>query len=310
MKVNCLYFIIAFFSVSFSAYTQSMQLKFCGKTSSVVPAKDNNGVDQRHKGGIRMDLLRIGKLSQSRTAPFYSLGIDPLSFANGTWVDGCTNNTNQTYCSGCTTCKSVMSTSNNVIGVVEGLMEANVRLRTNNNDLYIESTGSQDLVCLVTNSIDVSSYAGKLIEVNSIYEGTALDGFTTVNVNFNYRYNNGNWTNILNQNSNFLRLIDTAILIPVKVPSAVANLDGIVDFEISPNPATDHLNLELNSQKAFNGTMSIRDIIGKQISEQDVFIQQGQNKLNLNTQQLDGGLYLFQLSDRDGRISTRKFAKN
>ncbi|MBK9721688.1 MAG: hypothetical protein IPO78_08715 [Saprospiraceae bacterium] len=109
-------------------------------------------------------------------------------------------------------------------------MLENVRLRSANNDFFLESTGSQNVVCFVSDPFDVSSQGGKTIELNAIYEGTSVDGFTSVNVNISYRYNNDAWVQLLNQNSNFIRVVDTAILLIAKVPNAVANLDGIVDF--------------------------------------------------------------------------------
>jgi hypothetical protein len=310
MRFNYLNQLIALLSLFFTANSQSIQIKFCGKCTAVVPAKDNNGNDQRHKGGIRMDLIRIGKIGQSHTSPFYSLGIAPLSFKDGTWVDGCTNNMDASYCTGCTSCKKIQSTSGAEVGTSEGLMNGNMRMRTLNDDLFIESTGNQNLVCFTTNPIDLSGYQGKFLEVNVIYEGTAQDGFMTVNTQFNYKYNNGAWTNMCNQNSNFLRIIDTALLVGVKVPSAVNNLDAVVDFVISPNPVSANLNIELNSQKTFYGSIAVRDILGKLITEQQVFIQEGENRMDIHTQNLESGFYLFQLSDKEGKISTRKFVKN
>jgi len=289
---------------------QTMQIKFCGKTSAVVPATDGSGQDQRNKGGLRMDFIRIGKLSQSRTSPFYTLGLaSGTSFKNATWVDGCANNTNQTYCSGCSTCKPILNTSNGSIGVSEGKMVENVRLRTSNNDLYIESTGSQNVVCFVTDPIDLSSVAGKKIEVNVGYEGTVKDGFTTVNVNFNYRYNNEAWANLLNQNSNFLRVIDTAILVNINVPTAVVTLDETVDFKISPNPVNNKLFIELNSLQTFDAELSIRDIQGKIVLQQNYAVSEGTNRIDWNIEHLNPAIYLFQIADKEGRISTSKFIK-
>ncbi|MBK8296336.1 MAG: hypothetical protein IPK91_03430 [Saprospiraceae bacterium] len=59
---------------------QTMQIKFCGKTSAVVPATDGSGQDQRNKGGLRLDFIRIGKLSQSRTSPLLHTGFSLWHF--------------------------------------------------------------------------------------------------------------------------------------------------------------------------------------------------------------------------------------
>ncbi len=308
MRILGLAVILCYFG---SVQSQTMQIKFCGKTSAVVPAIDGTGQDQRYKGGIRLDFIRIGKLSQSRTAPFYTLGLATgVSFKNSTWVDGCANNSNQTYCSGCTTCKPILNTSNGSIGVSEGKMVENVRLRSSNNDFYLESTGSQNVVCFVTDPIDVSSVAGKKIEVNVGYEGTSKDGFSTVNVNFNYRYNNENWANLLNQNSNFLRVIDTAILININVPTAVESLDETVDFTISPNPVNDKFFISLNSKERFEASLAIRDIQGKIIEQKSYTIREGLNSIEWNLNHLNPALYLFQIADQNGRISSSKFVKD
>jgi hypothetical protein len=309
MNLKYLQLTIILLSLSQGLKSQTMQIKFCGKTSNVIPTNDNSGNDQRHKGGLRLDLIRIGKLSQSRTAPFYSLGVAPNDFLNGTWVDGCINNTNATYCTGCTTCKTIKNTSNADVGSAEGKMESNVRMRTNNNDLFIESTGTQNVVCFRTNNIDVSAQAGKKIEVNIKYEGTALDGFTTVNVNTQYRYNSGAWEQVFNQNSNFLRVIDTALLIPVNVPVAVENLDGVLHFEVSPNPVNEKLFIDVESKKSFQGVLTLRDLNGKLISEQELFIKEGNNNFDINARELQYGVYLLQIGDLEGRISTKKFVK-
>ncbi len=295
--------------ISSTSISQTMQVQFCGKTTNVTPVKDNGGNDQRHKGGIRMDLIRVGKLTLSRTNPIYSLGISPLSFQNGTWVDGCNTNGNQTYCSGCTTCKPILSTSSSVVGVAEGLMRENIRMRTNNNDLFIESTGTQAVVCLTTNPIDVSNEVGKKLEVNVIYEGTTLDGFTTANIHANYRFNTGPWVNLFNQNSNFLRVIDTAIGIFTNVPTDVEDLKEILSFEIIPNPVNDLLNLNLTSNKSFESNLVIFNTEGKIVSEHPQQIRQGNNTIQIFTNNLSKGLYVIQLADKSGKIKSKKFLK-
>lgn len=286
-----------------------MQVQFCGKTTNVTPVKDNSGNDQRHKGGIRMDLIRVGKLSQSRTNPIYSLGIIPLSFQNGTWVDGCNNNGNQTYCSQCTTCKPILSTNSAVVGVSEGLMKENVRMRTNNNDLFIESTGTQAVVCFTSTPINVSNEVGKKLEVNVIYEGTAQDGFTTANIHANYRYNTGPWVNLFNQNSNFIRVIDTAILIITNVPTSVEDLNEILGFELSPNPVQDFLTLDLISNKSFESNVAILNTEGRIVSESAYQILNGNNNIQFSTSQLPKGLYIVQIANKAGKVKSKKFIK-
>ena len=42
------------------ASSQTIQFKMCGKNSKVLPTNDANGNDQRHKGQITLDKIRLG----------------------------------------------------------------------------------------------------------------------------------------------------------------------------------------------------------------------------------------------------------
>lgn len=305
------YFTLAFvFSFLNFGSSQYMQIKFCGKTSNVSPSTDGSGNDQRHKGALRLDYIRVGRIGQSKTSPFYNLGnTGGLTFKNSTWVDGCTNNTNQTYCSGCSKCTFVTDNSNKILGVFEGKMQGNVRMRSNNNDLFMESTGDQNLVCFVTDPFDVTAHSGKRIEVNIGYEGTRLDGFETKNVNFSYKYTNMDWKQMLNQNSNFIRVIDTTLLVLDAVPVALENLDKIIDLQLQPNPVTHQLQVTIQSNETFTATAHITSIDSKEILNQEHSIQQGSSKLIFDLTNLPEGAYLFQIADEKGRVSSKKFVK-
>lgn len=291
-----------------SLEAQSMQIMFCGKTDEVSPAKDGNGNDQRHKGALRLDFIRVGRLGQSRTSPFYNLGTSSgYIFRNSTWVDGCNSNQNQTYCTGCSTCSAVFDASNAPIGVVEGRLFGNVIIRSQGNDLYLASTGDQNVVCYVTNPFDVSAEIGKRIEVNVGYEGTSQGGFSTKNVNFSYRYSNGNWTPLLNQNSNFLRVIDTAIF--VTRPVSVTDINGNLSIEISPNPVTDQLTVNVENETGFDAVVSVVDINGKINSTFNHLFVEGLNQIEIPVDQLPNGIYYLQITDMLGNSGGRKFVK-
>lgn len=292
-----------------SLEAQTMQVMFCGKTDEVSPAKDGNGNDQRHKGALRLDFIRVGRLGQSRTSPFYNLGTSSgYIFRNSTWVDGCNSNQNQTYCTGCTTCSAVFDNSNAPIGIVEGRLFGNSRVRSQGNDLYLESTGDQNVVCYVTVPFDVSAEIGKRIEVNVGYEGTSQGGFSTKNVNFSYRYSNGNWTPLLNQNSNFLRVIDTAIFITR--PVSVSNINAHLSIELSPNPVSEQLTVTIENEKGFDAMVSVIDINGKVSERFNHLFVDGINKIEIPVDHLSDGLYYLQITDQFGNSGGRKFVKN
>lgn len=292
-------------------YSQFMQIKFCGKTTNVVPATDGSGNDQRHKGALRLDYIRVGRVGQSKTSPFYNLGnTGGLTFKNSTWVDGCSNNQNQTYCSGCTKCSFVTDNSNKTLGVFEGKMVGNVRMRSNNNDLFLESTGDQNVVCFVTDPFDVTAHSGRRVEVNIGYEGTKMDGFETKNVNFWYKYTNMDWKQMLNQNSNFLRVIDTTLLVLDAVPVAVQNLEETVEIKLQPNPVVNQLQVLLNSKEAIQVLAQITSLDSREIIQERHFVPQGASDIIFNLSDLTSGAYLLKISDEKGRVSTRKIVKN
>ncbi len=291
-------------------FGQTLQIKFCGKTSNVTPRTDPAGNDQRHKGGIRLDFIRVGLNANSRSNPFYQLGINgaAFSFKNDVQVDGCNANGNATMCTGCTTCKNVLDINNTVIAAPSGRMVDDVRIRTLNNDLYIESTGRNNVVCIETTPINVRDHAGKRLEVNFGYEGTERDGFSTQNVHAEYRYNNGNWINTLNQNSGFLRYIDTAIFIINPVP-AVLNLDHIVQFRILPNPLQNELFVEFEANEALDVKIEIIDALSKVVMCQPWTIRPGNGTEVLDVSQLHSGFYILQIVDKLNRVSHKKFVK-
>lgn len=289
---------------------QTMQLKFCGKTSLVEPATDNQGNDQRHKGALRLDYLRVGRVGSSKLNPFYALGVSGgTSFKNFIYVDGCQNNSNTTYCSGCSRCYTVTDAGSKSIGVFQGKMLGNVRTRSTNNDLYLESTGDQNVVCFVTDPFDVSGHGGKKIEINAGYEGTQVENFATKNVSCEYRYNTGNWVGIFNQNSNFLRIIDTTLLVLQNVPVATIEFNAIDHLEVFPNPTTDHLILRMESNLAFAGSVRILNYQNQLVSESALDVVSGTNINKISIASLPDGMYLLQLSDPSGRTATRKFAR-
>ena len=62
------------------ASSQTIQFKMCGKNSKVLPTNDANGNDQRHKGQITLDKIRLGIIGNSISNPFYIMGDPSASF--------------------------------------------------------------------------------------------------------------------------------------------------------------------------------------------------------------------------------------
>ncbi|MBK9721689.1 MAG: T9SS type A sorting domain-containing protein [Saprospiraceae bacterium] len=78
---------------------------------------------------------------------------------------------------------------------------------------------------------------------------------------------------------------------------------------MSPNPVKDLLFVQFESQNTFDGNLQIRDLNGKIILDKPTTIQSGKGQFHLKTDALQPAVYLFQIADLEGRISTRKFIK-
>ena len=79
----------------------------------------------------------------------------------------------------------------------------------------------------------------------------------------------------------------------------------IADFDISPNPANDFINLKIGNDFDQNGSISIYNIIGKKVLNH--FYSGQQTTLDINT--LENGVYLIKIEDESGNKKTRKLIK-
>ncbi|MBK8735569.1 MAG: hypothetical protein IPL98_06570 [Saprospiraceae bacterium] len=306
--------LFAFFQLT---YAQTLQLKFCGKNSKVNPVLDGNGQDQRHKGQITLDYIKVGIIGQSATNPVYVLGepttTHPATFANATFVDGCATNRNFSTCAGaggCTTCKSPYYGNNISVGTFEGRMLENARILGANNNLYIQSIGDTNLVCYITNKIDLTAQRGKTIEITIKYSGNSTDGFSTRNINLQHQFNNANWPasgQVFNKNSNnTIEHTETWVLGPAV---ATEDLTDITSLQINPNLVNDVLRIEMGIEKPFNGSLSILNELGSELLNKKESFHVGNASMEVPVEFLSAGLYILKIADESGRIKTARFTK-
>ena len=206
-KYLCL-FVILFTQLNIT-HSQSIQFKFCVKNSEVIPTKDINGIDQRHKGQGALHYIKLGTKGQSQTNPFFAIGDSTNSqhnnFADDIAVDECASNT-ANDCSSCNICKLIKTRSGIRAGTIEGPLRNNVRIMVDSNRLLFQSTGL-NLICFITDPIPVCNYSGQKLDVSVKYSGSSQEGFQTNHFDFSYRYNNDPWaprTVLFNKNSNII----------------------------------------------------------------------------------------------------------
>ena len=297
------------------ASSQTIQFKMCGKNSKVLPTNDANGNDQRHKGQITLDKIRLGIIGNSLSNPFYIMGDPsasfPTTFANDVFVQGCDNNSNFFNCNACSKCISPYYGNYINAGQMEGKMLGNFRAMGSNNNLLIQSVGDTSVVCYVSKPVDVSAYKNKKLEITVNYSGNSTDGFSTKNISFHYQYNNSGWPargQLFNKNSNNTETYEDTYGIDF-VPNAVEDLTDISAIEINPNPVLDLINLKVEISKAFTGQLYIVDELGNESFIENKNFQPGAHSIQVPTNSLSSGMYFLKISDTSGKIKTAKFTK-
>ncbi|HRI00225.1 MAG TPA: T9SS type A sorting domain-containing protein [Saprospiraceae bacterium] len=303
--------------VQFS-FAQHAQFRFCGKTSTVSPTNDpSTGQDQRKRGGIRLDFIKVGQVGQSTCCPFHVLGDlstgKPWTWANATFADGCSANNSPGPCTPCTTCRNPYYGNSIPSGSLDGQIYGNVKIEGLNNDLWIESTGDNNQVCYTTERIDVSPYRGKQIEVTCQFEGYADAQFSIKNVSFSYRYNADPFPTtpfFWNKNSNHVGLMTITSSLRVAVPAVGVNdLSESARFEVVPNPVKNLLSISMDVVKSFDGQIVITNELGKKVYQSGYHFYEGESVQEINIEDFSAGFYIVHFSDQSGRVSYIKFAK-
>ena len=79
-----------------------------------------------------------------------------------------------------------------------------------------------------------------------------------------------------------------------------------LDFEISPNPATDQVLLTiLNDKSGFDAEISVLDQTGKLVQKFDQAIEKGNSNIEMNTSALASGNYVVKIQSKEGVLSRK-----
>jgi hypothetical protein len=92
----------------------------------------------------------------------------------------------------------------------------------------------------------------------------------------------------------------------------VLRLSGSVvkDFTVYPNPFTNNLKLELNTEKETEVIIRISDALGQPVINRSILLQRGSNVIVLSSeiQNLKPGIHLLEIISEDGKL-TQKIIK-
>jgi hypothetical protein len=80
--------------------------------------------------------------------------------------------------------------------------------------------------------------------------------------------------------------------------------------KIAPNPVSERLTINFNSNEQFSGRLVISDITGREISAQNVSILRGPNAVDVSMSNLNNGIYFVQMRQGNRLLFTEKVVKN
>lgn len=99
----------------------------------------------------------------------------------------------------------------------------------------------------------------------------------------------------------------------VTAPSALGldeEINSITEFNAYPNPATDMVSLEYTSLSSGNHSITLNDITGKLIYNENFSAQKGNNRKQINLNNVEAGIYLVTIADENGTLNHIRLIKN
>ncbi len=77
---------------------------------------------------------------------------------------------------------------------------------------------------------------------------------------------------------------------------------SLSSFEIFPNPVKDNAVLKVSSIHAFETTLLVYNALGAVVYEKEISLNEGKNKIELNFENLNSGIYFASLKSENGNI--------
>lgn len=101
----------------------------------------------------------------------------------------------------------------------------------------------------------------------------------------------------------------TINVIPASSVGVNEVVEVLTDMNVYPNPANENATLEYNATEGGNHSIIVTDITGKVVMNENYSAQKGNNRLNLNLNNLESGMYLITVGDSNGHQSTLRITK-
>jgi hypothetical protein len=87
--------------------------------------------------------------------------------------------------------------------------------------------------------------------------------------------------------------------------NAVNNISEVSGVSVYPNPAVNEINVDFNSNIAFNGTVKLMDLSGKTLIQKSINALEGMNNISFETSNVVNGIYLVVMSSNKGQFSQK-----
>jgi hypothetical protein len=88
--------------------------------------------------------------------------------------------------------------------------------------------------------------------------------------------------------------------------TGIDKYNNLTDIAVYPNPATDHITVDLETETVGNITFQINDITGKQISSETIAHQGGSTTYTKSISNMASGIYFMNIQTKNGN-TVRKF---
>ncbi|MDD2191246.1 MAG: Omp28-related outer membrane protein [Bacteroidales bacterium] len=158
----------------------------------------------------------------------------------------------------------------------------------------------------VYDTVDLSlpSIGCYVFEITDAY-GDGIGTSYTDNVVGNYKLVDGN--GIVIKNSNGLFGMGEKIAINLLSILGLNDIENnISSVNVYPNPVKDIANLEINLNSSSDATIQVLDMLGRNVIDLGrKSMKAGQNTIELNTSNLNNGMYFVKVITNDGIVSTK-----
>ena len=131
----------------------------------------------------------------------------------------------------------------------------------------------------------------------SWYKGASLVGSNS----FYKLTSTGTYTLKITNSNNCTSLVSNTL--NVTVITSVRNNSSIINsLELYPNPASQNLNINIQSKQNANAQLRIFDVSGKEMFINDIKITKGETLQKIDVSKFAKGIYVIQLTDADGSV--------